>query len=303
MSILHRSFWGTATGLFAVILLAFSFVMMGTSVSAQTDDDLESITLSPVNKRYKIDAGSTQTDELTILNDGSTAYDFIVYGRPYSVSNEQYEPDFVQTPSNADAYKWVQFQQTKWRIEPGQTVKIPYTLRVPADATPGGHYGVIFAETQPPQASSTSVIRKKRVGSILYATVNGTFTTGGQTLGTDIPFLQFRSPLKANTTIENTGNSDFEATLNYKVSDVFGNVKYEEQKLYAVLPQTTRKMTLEWRDSPWFGLYKVSLSSKYLDKDETNDSFVLMIPRWMLITTVVVIIGGGVYVALRRRHR
>lgn len=270
--------------------------------SAQGADDLESITLTPVSERFTIDAGAIKTDEITIVNDGSTAYNFIVYGRPYSVNNELYEPDFTKTPSNADAYQWVQFQQTSWRAEPGQTIKVPYTIRVPKDAAPGGHYGVIFAETQPEKASETSVVRKKRVGSIIYATVNGSFTTGGQTLGTNIPFLQFRPPLTSNVVVENTGNSDFETTLTYKVSDFFGNVKYEEQKKYAILPETTRKMSLSWKDSSWFGLYKVNIATSYLDENESKEGFVLMVPRWMLAVIVIVLLGGGVYAALHRRR-
>lgn len=273
------------------------------SAQAQTDDTLESITLSPTSKRYQLDAGAVTQDKLTIVNDGSTDYDFILYARPYSVQGVTYEPSFEATPANADAYEWVQFDQSRYSIKAGQTLEIPYTLRVPANEAPGGHYGVIFAETQPEQASGTSVVRKKRVGSIIYATVNGTYTTGGQTLGIDIPGLQFRAPLTSKMTVENTGNADFETTMSLRVSDVFGGVKYEEEKRYIVLPATTREMVIEWRDAPWFGLFKAQLNATYLDTTESKESYVLMVPRWMLVVVAIALVGGGVYVALRRRSR
>ncbi|MBC7746639.1 hypothetical protein H7Y40_01515 [Pedobacter sp.] len=304
MSVLYSLLQRKATGLLSVLLLAVCVIGLAQPVSAADEVERESITLAPVSSRFQIDAGTTKEEELTILNDGNTAYDFIVYARPYSVSNESYDPNFTQTPSNADAYQWVQFRQVSWHAEAGQTIKIPYTVRVPKGAAPGGHYGVIFAETQPVQETNgTSVIRKKRVGSIVYATVKGSYTTGGQSLGSSVPPIQFRAPLYANTTVENTGNADFEAQTVYRVSDLFGNVKYETQKQFIILPATARKLNFEWVDAPWFGLFNVTIEAKFLDQTVNAQSLVLLVPRWLLLVLGVAAVGGGVYATLRIRRR
>lgn len=291
------------TGLLLALFVAVGSVS-GAYAAEPADTPTESITLSPASSRLRLDAGAVETGELTVLNDGDIAYDFIVYARPYSIQNNNYEkPDFTGTPSNADAYRWVQFAETSWRIEPGDTLKIPYSLRVPADAAPGGHYGVIFVETQPTGADGISVARKKRVGSLLYVTVNGTFRTGGQILGAEVPWLQFRAPLMANVMVENTGNADFDATVNYKVTDIFGRTKYDATKDYVVLPKTVRKINIEWGSAPWFGLFNVALTTNYLDQSSSSRSLVLLVPRWLLYTVLVIFVGGGAYVALRRRRR
>lgn len=279
--------------------------MIAFPVSAASETEpIESITLSPVSTRFQINAGAVREDELTIVNDGVTDYNLIVYARPFSVANETYDPDFVQATANADAYQWVQFSQVNWHVKAGETVKIPYTVRVPAAAAPGGHYGVIFVETQPVQTTGgTSVIRKKRVGSLMYITVNGTYMTGGQSLGSNIPPVQFRAPLSASMTIENTGNADFETQTTYRISDLFGNVKYENQKQYILLPASIRKLNLEWADAPWFGLFNVTIEAKFLDQTVNVHSLVLLVPRWLLLVLGIAIVGGGVYVALRKRRR
>lgn len=297
----------------AVLLLAICAVVFTMPVSAATAaGPVESITLSPVSTRFQINAGSVKQDELTIVNDGDTDYDFLVYPRPFSVSGENYSQSYlesdnsdnIQTSTNRDAYKWIQFSQVTWHAKAGETLKIPYTIRVPKDAAPGGHYGVIFAETQPvPGTSGTSVTRKKRVGSIIYATVKGSYTTGGQSLGTTISPIQFRTPLSASALIENTGNADFYADTTYRVSDLFGNVKYEIQKQYILLPSTVRKLSFEWADAPWFGLFNVSVQAKFLDKTVNAQSLVLIVPRWLLLVLAVAAVGGGVYVTLRNRRR
>lgn len=276
---------------------------LGSQTAAAVEAPVESITMSPASSKLQLEAGTTYRDELTILNDGTVAYDFILYARPYSIQHNDYEkPDFTGTPPNADAYRWVQFEESKWRIEPGQTLKIPYSLRVPAEAAPGGHYGVIFAETQPTQPSGgASVARKKRVGSLLYVTVKGEYITGGQLLAIDTPWLQFRPPLASAVMVENTGNADFDTTIDYKVTDVFGGVKYREIKQYVVLPKTIRSIAVEWSGVPWFGLFRTTTSITYLDKTESKHSVVLVAPRWLLLTVLLFAVGGGVYAVFRRR--
>jgi hypothetical protein len=289
------------TGL--VIATAVAVLSSGTTHAADTEA-IESITLSPVSRQYKVDAGGRIEDKLTIVNDGKVGYDFIVYSRPYSVKNEAYEPDFTKITMNTDAYQWVRLTQTKYRIEAGATVEVPYAIQVPATATPGGHYGVIFAETQPPEGvSASAVIRKKRVGSIIYATVNGNYTVKGEVAGADIPFLQVEPPLVASATVRNTGNTDFKDSVRMTVKDIFGNVKYDANKEYPVLPQTTRKIALEWQDAPWFGLYSVDVSQKFLDKNTTSSGYVLLMPRLLPFVALGILLVGGGYALYRRNKK
>lgn len=291
-------------GLSGALLFVVGISNLATAAEPASDPiTRESITLSPVSKRYQVDAGTIKTDELTIVNDGAVAYDFIVYARPYSVNDSSYEADFTAQKPNADAYQWVQFDQSRYNIEAGATIKVKYTLRVPQNASPGGHYGVLFAETQPKTQEGTAVVRKKRVGSLVYATVNGEYQLEGNHEKTVLPFWQTRPPLIAVTTVKNTGNTDFISKLGFKVSDVFGNLKFSEEKEYAVLPETTRDMRLEWGGAPWFGLFRAEVKTTFLDKPTvTTSGFVLLLPRWLAIVVGVVIVGGVGYAILRRRR-
>jgi hypothetical protein len=275
-----------------------------TGFAAAQESEVDSITMSPVSQYYHINAGESKSNTLTVINDGKKAYDFIVYARPYSVNNEKYEPNFTKTPTNADVYGWVQFPETKYHLEPGKSTKVKYTMAVPAEAAPGGHYGVIFVETQPATAATTnSVIRKKRVGSIIYATVNGQYKNAGEALSAEIPFWQVQPPLHTSVSVKNTGNADFITETRMAVKDVLGNVKYETTKQHPVLPQTTRKITIDWVGASWFGLYKVDLAQKVLGKTTTTSGYVLMMPRYLPIALLVVILIGGIYAWYRHKKQ
>lgn len=272
---------------------------------AQTADR-ESITMSPTSKKYKVDAGGVITDKLTIINDGTLAYDFLVYARPYSIVNNDYtSPNFTSSAKNADLYGWVQFPKTKFHLEAGASVDVQYSIHVPTGVAPGGHYGVLFAETQPVAGASSgnAVIRKKRVGSIMYATVNGTYRNSGDALGSSIPFWQVQPPLSGSLSVKNTGNTDFADTVHMTVTDLFGGVKYDATKEYQVLPDTSRTIPVLWEQAPWFGLYKVSLEQKFLDKSSKAEGYVLMMPRYVPIAIIVILIIGGIYAWARRRKK
>lgn len=282
----------------------FAALSVVPSVFAAEANVVESITLSPVSKRYDLKAGETKTDELTVVNDGKEAYDFIAYAKPYSVANEDYNPDFISEASNGDAYRWVKFDKAKYRLEAGASTTVRYTLTVPADAAPGGHYGVLFVETQPkpPTTGGNAVVRKKRVGAIIYATVQGTYRTGGKQDSLDLPFLQLSPPLTATLKTSNDGNTDFLDSVSFRVSDIFGSLKYEEKKDYPILPQTARKMELQWKDAASFGIYKVDISSKFLDQSHNSSGFVLIVPAWALGIIAALIVGGVAYLVVRRYY-
>ncbi len=265
--------------------------------------DNESITLSPVSRKLTLDSGTQINESMTVVNDGKTAYDFIVYSRPYSVSGEDYQPNFTKTPTNADAYSWVRFDKTTYHLEAGQSTKIPFTVRVPAKASPGGHYGVVFAETQPSkdQQNANSVVRKKRVGMLLYVTVNGAVVKEGSILSTTISFWQQQAPLTVQSRVKNTGNTDFTDKTVLTVKDLLGNVKYKASNEHTILPGTTRQVPLEWSGASWFGLYHVEVRQTILDKTTTTNGYVLMLPRFIPVLLVLIVITGGVYVWVRRK--
>ena len=286
---------------FGLALIAAFFTAADTSAQIESGQQ-ERITLSPSSTTLRVDAGETQQGSMTVINDGDVAYGFSVYARPYSVANELYEPDFTNPKLNTDVYTWVQFDQTNYRIEPGEQVEVRYTLRVPDDATPGGHYGVLFAETAERGLEGTGVARKKRVGNLLYVTVNGDFAVRGAFKGFNLPFWQRGAPIVSTARIENTGNADFRARVATTAKDLFGRTKFSYTGDPIILPDTTRLAEMPWENAPSFGIFKVSQNVEFLDQKHQNDGLVLIAPVWFPFVFVVVIIGGVVHAVLKRRR-
>jgi len=284
-----------------VAVLTLTSLVMYTG-RAEAADKVESITLSPVAKNYEVKPGQIIHDTVTILNDGQTAYDFTIYGAPYSVSNGAYDPSFASVNPDADAYTWLQFAKTTYHIEPRQTIKVPYTVQVKSDAAPGGHYGAIMAEVEPGDDAG-QLARKKRVASIVYATVAGDVKLAGSVTAIDVPWYQSTTPLTASATVKNTGNTHFTSTVDYQVSDLLGRTVYQTKGDYTVLPNTTRNIAVQWNDAAWFGLYHVNFTTNVLGHNTTTSTFVLIMPIWLIVLLFVALAIGGAYGLSRRSYR
>lgn len=280
--------------------LAIAFSMSAAAVDGS--EPVERITLTPSSTTLKLGAGDDHRGMMQVRNDGDVAYGFSVYARPYGVQNEAYDPDFTNQAENAGVYKWVQFDQTQHQIKPGETVTVSYTIRVPADAAPGGHYGVLFAETNERGLESTGVARKKRVGNLLYITVNGEYKTSGAFKEFILPFWQTQPPVVSSARIENSGNADFRAKVSTTAKDLFGRTKYSYTGDPIVLPATTRLVEMEWENAPNFGIFKVQQSVEFLDQKQQNDGYVLVAPRWAPVLLIILVAIGAAYAVLRHRN-
>ena len=299
----------------SVMIVIFVMVVTVTNhASIQTahaqgssSENRENITLTPASSQYTSRAGGVVNDRLTVVNDGKSADDFIVYARPYSVDSDKYSnPNFTAVTKYSDLYAWVQIPQTKYRAEPNTTTHVNYSINVPSGASPGGHYGVIFVEVQPIKSvdNANEILRKKRVGSLVYLTVDGDIKLSGEVApGGGIPFWQVQPPLRATASVKNTGNTHFTMSTVLHVKDVLGNVKYQGKKEFYILPGTTRKVDLDWVQASWFGLYKVALDQKFLGKAYSHEGYVLIMPRYLPAVLMIIIVIGGVYAAARRKKK
>ncbi len=272
------------------------------SHAADDQNGVEEITVSPSSQKYEIEAGTSKAGTFKVVNTGGVNFDFIVYSKPYSVSGNNYSPNYSdEKASRADAYDWVTFPTTEGTLKPGETAEIPYTVTVPKNASIGGHYAVLFAETQPKDTDGNQVLRKKRVGSILRVNVAGDINEQGSVISSSIPAFQFHAPLVTTMDIKNDGNVDFIADSKIEVKDIFGTLKHTYNKSSIIYPATTRTVDQNWDEVAWLGIYKVDISANYLGKEFTKSQYVLIMPRWLIALAFILIVGGA-YAAYIRRH-
>lgn len=285
-----------------VFIAAAGVLFSVQSAKAQNSNGEESITLSPAVSRPELKAGDSATGKLQVINNGTTSYTFVLYARPFSVQGEQYDPNYTEVNERTEAYQWVTFEKTKFDLKAGERVEVNYDVTVPERAKAGGHYAVLFAETQPTDDGS-SVARKKRVGSLLYMTVDGDIIREGSLESWDTTFLQTKEPVLSTVRIKNSGNVHFQADLKAQYTNIFGKKQFELNQEMLVMPGTTRRAPVAWESAPYFGIFKASGTVTYLDKTEVLEAkWIILLPK-SLISIILATLSALIVLTLYNKKR
>ena len=280
------------------------------------------IQVSPVSSQAILEAGKTSEHTMTIRNSGSSDFTYTLYATPYSVTNENYDVDFTTETPRTQIARWIKFYQgdkivdkPKFTIKSGETQLIKYLIEVPADVPAGGQYATIFAETEAGASnketapSENSGIRTaSRVGMIVYGRTNGDTIEEGSITDFNIPGFLTSGNITATSKVKNSGNTDFEAEYILTVKSILGAELYKKQSSYNVLPDTERRVNLEWADTPFMGIFKVYFKVHAPGNEGTREEEKLVIkyPIIMIILTILVLTGltiGIIMVIRKRRER
>lgn len=129
--------------------------------------------VDPASLLYQGVVGETIGGAVRISNPAPTALRLRLY-----LSDWSFDPVGQFTFADAgtlerSASDWVSFSNTSLELGPNQSMNLPYTVSVPADAQPGTHWAVLFVESEPtePQPGQAAATFSVRVGHIIYVNV------------------------------------------------------------------------------------------------------------------------------------
>ncbi len=198
-------------------------------------------------------------------------------------------------------------------LKPKQIKNLPVTIRVPANAAPGGYYGVIRFTATAPELKGTGVSLSASLGSLILIRVNGDVKesmaieefsvnhngkTGSVFEATPLEFIQ---------RIKNNGNIHEQPAGQVVITDMFGkkvaavNINLPPRN---VLPQSIRKFNQPLDSSvignkQLFGRYTAELRVTYGDsrKVVTSSLTFWVIPYTLIGIGIALLVGG--FIALR----
>lgn len=269
----------------------------------------EGLTISPPIVELSIDKGGHKTERIRISNPTGNLIEFYPRVMDFGAKGETGEPAFFE-PSTEDRKfslaKWISFKESKIALEKDQVIEFDYTIKVPADAEPGGHYGVLFFASEPPKSDGTSsqVSLGSMVGSLVLVKVPGAVVEKGfiEQLGA-LNGWNFKNQAKFITKISNEGNVHFKPE-GHLVIKTFGGKKIDSlefnQQKGNVLPDTMRKFENTWKPEYWrVGRFTAELTLAYGENEQLFATAVFwMIPWWLIILVallVLIIVGGLLY--------
>lgn len=172
-------------------------------------------------------------------------------------------------------------------LKPQEVREVPFSITIPLNGTPGGHYGVVRFSNKPPEPEGTGVGLGASVGTLVLLRVSGTvvdklmlesFTTAQG--GDNKTFFQ-RGPIDLTERFKNDGNDHVRPQGSVTIKDWLGKtvttLQVNDSK-GAILPGSVRKFEQKL-DKPMFGRYSAKLLVAYGADNQQLESTVTF---WVL---------------------
>ncbi|MFE9101152.1 DUF916 domain-containing protein [Actinomadura geliboluensis] len=207
--------------------------------------------------------GATVRDVVRITNLTRRPLTFRVYGA--DAYNTPRDAGFALRGADErprDVGAWIRLKSTTRKIPARTATEIPFTLTIPANATPGEHIGGVVALNTAiesvQQAGGARVGVRRAVAARVYLRVSGPLTPGlrAAALGVRrsdpaVPFVQ-RGHGTIRYTVVNTGNQRIAPTARVRATGAFGREieRWPDRRLPEILPGGSTEITLPWDGTP-----------------------------------------------------
>lgn len=233
------------------------------------------IKISPPIIEPLVQPGSTYNDSLKVTNDSSESITLYPYIRDFEAQGEEGTARLVDPGTEKDGISaWLNMDTSSLDFQPGETKAIPFSIVVPENASPGGHYGAIVVGTRAPdlkintEDKGAAIATAQEVASLILVQISGEMDVNAdiREFKTDRSFYNSPFQISFSTRIENKGNIHIKPRGEIKITDMFGKTVTTldlNKQGSNVLPQTMRKFNNEWKEKGGYGRYKASLALSY----------------------------------------
>ncbi len=289
----------------------------------EAEEAATSISISPVSKVLQLEPDKVYEDSFKITNNGSSALNFEVYASPYSYTFSEEEDEYRLGFSHENNYtqitRWITFKDTdgnyvtnpRFTAEPESSVEITYKISTPSSIPAGGQYAVLFAHTISEQTEASGIRTEASPGLIVYGRASGeTIITGeisglgiNKTLKTE---TETKNVINASAKVKNTGNVDFMASGQLKVTGIFGRVYYEtpaNRGRVSIIPEAELTVSDTWDDTPYFGLFNVTWTVMAAGQEEPMSQMVLLLPAPVIVVMILLLTIIVIWIIIMVRKR
>ncbi|WP_327283495.1 MULTISPECIES: WxL protein peptidoglycan domain-containing protein [unclassified Streptomyces] len=267
-------------------------------------------------------AGTTISDSATILNSSDKELTFQVFAT--DAVNTPVGGAFALLPVDQkpkDVGAWIALAPeaaTTVTVPPKGRKDVPFTVKVPQDATPGDHVGGIVALNTAVegirQEGKVQVGVKRQVGSRMYFRVPGPVTPGLSVedvkVSRSAPLLPWVKEARATVsyTLVNRGNVVVEPEVAVSAKGLFGRTVLDrparELKL-VLLPGQRVQLTEPWADAPQSDWVTVRISAgatAHPDLAPQSEAEFIAVP-WPAVGVLLVLAGAVITLLVLRRRR
>jgi hypothetical protein len=282
-------------GCVSIMLLCGLFVLPANAQSL--DNAAEGIQISPALIELNATRGKTYNLNLTIMNvtNSDLIYDAMV--DDFNSTSETGSPHIITDntlPPTSSVVTWVA-GIPEFTLHSKQSKSVVAQVTIPANAEPGGHYGIIRFSCKAPNLSDNGVGLSASAGVLLLIRVDGAITEKADlasfysTQNDKQSFFFENGPINFVTRIQNTGNIHIKPVGSIEVHDMFGGLTATlpvNSDQSNVLPNSIRRFESQFNEDWLFGRYTANLTLGY---GTTGQAITSTISFWVIPYKIVLV--------------
>ncbi|WP_399888909.1 WxL protein peptidoglycan domain-containing protein [Streptomyces sp. BBFR51] len=317
-----------ATALPAALLTALAFTGLTTAPARAADGDVTWTVRTASNSygedrssfSYGVNPGGEVEDAMVVANRGKTDLTLAVYAADGYTTEKGQLDLLTRGEKSTGVGTWLRAGRDTVKVAPGKAAEIPFTVKVPDNATPGDYVGGILTSLR--QSDDTEGIAvDRRLGIRVKLRVSGALkpTLAVEDLhvdyhGTAHPFGQ--GDATVTYTLHNTGNALLSGAQNVTLTGPFGILSTDAGKIPAppeLLPGEKWKVRIPVHDvTPAFRLTaEATVTPVITDAAGSATSLKPVhatttgwaVPWPLVLLVVLAVTAAVVTVLLRRRTR
>lgn len=191
---------------------------------------------------------------------------------------------------------YIKYEGSSLVLDNNQRARVPVTITIPSDASPGGLYGSVLISTVSIEGSGqTSSTVVARIGTVFFITVTGEINNKGKLLDfTTIPSsLSLTSrPITFGLVFENTGTVHLSPYGRITINNFLGKeVGYIELEPWFALPQSQRFREVLWSPDYLLGRYTATVEvNRGYENNIDNLSVTFWVLPWKLMLSASVVL-------------
>ncbi len=292
--------------IFPLIIIAIIFAYLsGFPLSAQ---QLSKITVSPPRVELKVRPGQVYQKVIKIHNGGDSEMALKVKIQDFIVNDNRGTPLPVKAgrAKRWAASNWLQVSPMKFLLHPGETKTLDVAAVIPQNASPGGHYAVIFFQPVGNNGTNkTAAAVMPTVGSLFYLTVAGKINEQAFVVRMEAPRWQEYGPVKIVSEIENLSDIHIRPRGVIRVYNWWGQLS-DKLSLTPknIFPGSSRRFENRWPHHWGFGRYRATLTAVYGQHGGVLSAtiFFWIIPWHLLLAVALLLIGLLAFFLYRRQQ-
>ena len=255
--------------------MLFVLGMFIVPLSASAADGPVGLQVSPAIIEINAEKGKTYDIKIKITNTTTSDQEYFANINDFKAKDETGNPEFItdsKAPSSASIVQWIQ-PITTFKLNPNQSKEVIAKMAVPANAEPGGHYGIIRFGNQPGTTGQVGASIAASTGPLVLVRVDGDVreTLSKADFYTQKPQGKKQSffeqgPIDFVERLTNNGNVHVKPKGDIVVTNMLGrqvgSVKVNDNN-GNILPNSTRRFEQRLTNQWMFGKYTAKMTLNY----------------------------------------